>query len=56
MTKRYVFGSPIETDAILCKPEAEQWENGRLSYQENALTCEMEEEEIVYGLGGAGHQ
>ncbi len=53
MTKRYVFGSPIETDAILCKPEAEQWENGRLSYQENALTCEMEEEEIVYGLGQA---
>ena len=53
MTKRYVFGSPIETDAILCKPEAEQWENGRLSYQENALTCEMEKEEIVYGLGQA---
>ncbi len=53
MTKRYVFGSPIETDAILCKPDAEIWQDGRLSFQDNALSCEMEDEEIVYGLGQA---
>lgn len=53
MAKRYVFGSPIETDAVLCKPDAEVWQDGRLSFQDNALVCEMDDEEIVYGLGQA---
>lgn len=53
MTKRYVFGSPVETDAILCKPDMRIWKDERISFQDNALTYEMGEEEIVYGLGQA---
>lgn len=53
MIKRYVFGSPIETDAILCKPDADLWRDGRICFRDNALVCEMGEEEIVYGLGQA---
>lgn len=53
MTKRYVFGSPIETDAILCKPDMSTWKDEEISFQDNALTYEMGEEEIVYGLGQA---
>ena len=51
MVKRYVFGSPVETYAVLCKPEAAAWQDGRLIFQDNVFSCELEEEEIVYGLG-----
>lgn len=51
MVKRYVFGNPIETDAVLDKPEAYAWSDGRITFRENALECELEEDEIVYGLG-----
>lgn len=51
MVKRYVFGSPVETDAVLCKPEETAWQEGRLLFQDNVFSCELEEEEIVYGLG-----
>lgn len=53
MTKRYVFGSPIETDAILCKPKADTWEDGRLCLRDGALEGELSDTEIVYGLGQA---
>lgn len=51
MINRYVFGSPVETDAVLHKPEASPWSNGRLRFQEHAFVCELDDEEIVYGLG-----
>lgn len=53
MTKRYVFGSPIETDAVLCKPIADMWEDGRLRFRKGMLEGELAETEIVYGLGQA---
>lgn len=51
MIKRYVFGSPIETDAVLHKPEAAVWQDGRILLQDNVLSCSLQEDEIVYGLG-----
>ncbi len=51
MVKRYVFGSPIETDSVLCKPEAIGWQESRLQLQDNVISCELRAEEIVYGLG-----
>lgn len=51
MIKRYVFGSPIETDSVLCKPEAIGWQESRLQLQGNVISCELKAEEIVYGLG-----
>lgn len=51
MTKRYVFGNPIETDAVLSKPEVCAWSDGRLYLRGNALECGLGEDEIVYGLG-----
>ena len=51
MIRRYVFGSPIETDAVLCKPEAAVWQEGRLLLRDNVFCCGLKEDEIVYGLG-----
>ena len=51
MRKRYLFGTPIETEAVLRKPQAEVWQDGRLSYSDRVFSCHLEEEEIVYGLG-----
>lgn len=51
MTKRYVFGNPIETDAVLNKPESSVWSDDRLCIRENVLECGLDEDEIVYGLG-----
>ncbi|MDE7257620.1 MAG: alpha-glucosidase, partial [Lachnospiraceae bacterium] len=51
MIKRYIFGNPIETDAVLSKPEVCAWSNDRLCFRENALECGLKEDEIVYGLG-----
>lgn len=53
MTKRYVFGSPVETDSVLCKPKSAVWEDGRLHLKDNVLEGELAETEIVYGLGQA---
>lgn len=51
MVKRYVFGSPIETDAVLCKPKKEPWQDGRITLTDGTFLCKLNEEEIVYGLG-----
>lgn len=51
MVKRYVFGTPIETDAILHKPERSDSAELFLSKKENTFTYTMTEDEIVYGLG-----
>lgn len=51
MVKRYVFGNPIETDAVLNKPDVSVWKNGRFHFQNNELCCQLDQDEIVYGLG-----
>lgn len=55
MIRRYVFGNPIETEAVLRKPKAEQWEGDEqvLAFEANqtGFTCKLEQEDIVYGLG-----
>ena len=51
MVRRYVFGSPLETDAVIKKPEA--CSGGALHFKKEGSTLRyvMEEEDIVYGLG-----
>lgn len=51
MVRRYVFGTPIETEAVINKPEALA---GQLPYFEktgDTLQYEMKPDDIVYGLG-----
>lgn len=54
MIKRYRFGDPIETEAVLRKPEPEQ---ETVPYyiepeeDKTGFTCRLEPEDIVYGLG-----
>ena len=49
--KRYVFGQPIETDAVKNKPKQSIWENGILVKDGNTFTYRLHENEPVYGLG-----
>lgn len=53
MIKRSVFGCPIETDAVLVKPEAVAFSDGVLTKKEDGFYCTMEADDIVYGLGEA---
>lgn len=51
MVRRYVFGSPLETDAVIRKPEAC---GGKVQFFEkegSTLRYMMDKEDIVYGLG-----
>lgn len=51
MTRRSVFGNPIETEAILQKPEAEEFESDRLTRTEEGFKISLGEKEMVFGLG-----
>lgn len=51
MINRYVFGTPIETDAVLHKPEASVWSDDRFTLKDNTLCCHLNDNDIVYGLG-----
>lgn len=51
MIRRYQFGEPIETDAILEKPELCKDAFPYMKQTEAGFTYEMTEEDIVYGLG-----
>lgn len=51
MIKRYVFGSPIETDAVMDKPEKLVWKDGILQKEGNAFRYKLTSDEAVYGLG-----
>ena len=53
MVKRYVFGEPIETDAIQIKPEKEDWKDSVLTRENNMFSYKLKPEEAVYGLGEA---
>lgn len=51
MIKRYVFGKPIETDAVLNKPEISKGTESFFVENGKKLSFTMEENTIVYGLG-----
>lgn len=51
--KRYQFGNPIETDAVLEKPELCKGTLPFMKQCENGFSYEMTERDIVYGLGEA---
>lgn len=54
MIYRYIFGDPIETEAILEKPGAVKAGEGDMPYLRKTSGCyvyQMEEKDIVYGLG-----
>ncbi|MBR1740565.1 MAG: alpha-glucosidase [Lachnospiraceae bacterium] len=51
MVKRYRFGSPIETEAVLHKPDITERECEWLKKSEDGFFCRLPQETIVYGLG-----
>lgn len=51
MVKRSVFGNPLETDAILEKPQAVAFSNGEIEKREDGFYYTMKDDDIVYGLG-----
>ena len=57
MVRKYVYGEPFETDAVVQKIETEQGrelEVGRVSLEKGfTFSYQMAEEDIVYGLGEA---
>lgn len=51
MVIRSVFGHPIETDAVLAKPDTVSFQNGKIEKREDGFYVTMKPEDIVYGLG-----
>ena len=51
MIHKYVFGDPIETDAVVREIGESCWSDGLLRKEGNAFYYEMQPDEIVYGLG-----
>lgn len=55
MVKRFCYGTPIETDAIVKKVELCKEENGVFTLEGNTFFTRLQEEDIVYGLGENVH-
>ena len=51
MIRRYVFGNPIETEAVLNKPDVSQGQIPWMEKTENGWSCGLKPRDIVYGLG-----
>lgn len=51
MIHKYVFGDPIETDAVVREIGESSWSDGLLRKEGNAFYYELQPDEIVYGLG-----
>lgn len=51
MIKRFVFGKPLETEAVLKKPEPSQGAIPWMERTEKGLSYVLEARDIVYGLG-----
>lgn len=51
MIRKYVFGDPIETDAVVREIGESCWSDGLLRKEGNAFYYELQPDEIVYGLG-----
>ncbi|MDD7729182.1 MAG: hypothetical protein PUK34_06195, partial [Clostridia bacterium] len=56
MIRKYVFGNPFETEAVVMEMENSDGlpEFGEFSLENGfSFTCTMEKDDIVYGLGEA---
>ena len=58
MVRKYVYGTPFETDAVVSEFKAEQgkenFEAGQVSLKDGfSFSYQMAENDIVYGLGEA---
>lgn len=51
MIKRFVYGNPFDTEAIINKPKANDGVLPHFKKTENILTLKMEDKDIVWGLG-----
>ena len=55
MINRFIFGSPIETEAILEKPSSKEWSDNfdklPIKASEKTIVYSLSSDDIVYGLG-----
>lgn len=51
MIKRFTFGTPTDTEAVLDKPAPCTFSDSRLIKTENGFRCTLFDREAVYGLG-----
>ena len=51
MVRKYIFGEPIETDAVVKEIASSAWSDGVFQKKEDGFHYSLKEDEIVYGLG-----
>ena len=51
MVRNYIFGEPIETDAVVKEIASSAWCDGVFQKKEDGFHYSLKEDEIVYGLG-----
>ena len=51
MVKKYVFGDPIETDAVVKEIKETSWKDDIFQKDGNVFHYLLKPDEIVYGLG-----
>ena len=51
MVKKYVFGTPIETDAVVKEIKETSWKDDIFQKEGNVFHYLLKTDEIVYGLG-----
>ena len=51
MVRKYIFGEPIETDAVVKEIASSAWCDGVFQKKEDGFHYSLKEDEIVYGLG-----
>ena len=51
MVKKYVFGDPIETDAVVKEIKETIWNDELFKKEGNVFQYSLKPDEIVYGLG-----
>lgn len=50
MVRNYIFGEPIETDAVVKEIASSAWCDGVFQKKEDGFHYSLKEDEIVYGL------
>ena len=51
MVKKYSFGNPIETDAVVKDIAETEWKEGVFRKEGNSFHYTLRPDEIIYGLG-----
>ena len=51
MVRKYIFGEPIETDAVVKELASSAWSDGVFQKKEDDFHYSLKKDEIVYGLG-----